>query len=156
MTLQQYFRILSIGLAVLVFVILTTNTGMQRGGLAALRNARSEMSVWELAQSVRPGSGGMEADRDTWQREEKVFKSTVEKGVQEWNINVLGDARPVMRRLSIENVGNDVSSPFVWATMIFAVCRNWLLRSRQCQNGKGKALAIRELLSVSFFFHYSV
>src|ERR1044072_6087115 len=111
MTLQQHLRISSVGLTVLVIVILLTNTVQQRGA-AAIKDARSEMSVWELAQSVRPGSGGMEAERDTCQREEKVFKRTVGK-VQEWNINVLGDARPVMRRLSIENVGNDISSPFV-------------------------------------------
>src|SRR5688572_19268105 len=117
MTLQKHFRFLSGGLAVLVAVILTTNTGtgMQpRSGLAPLRDARSEVSVWERAQSVRPGSGGMEAERDTWQREEKVLKRTVRKGGgQEWNISVAGDARPVMRRMSIENVGNDISSPFL-------------------------------------------
>ena len=159
MTLQQYLRILAVGLAVLVFVILMTNTGMQRGGLAALRDPRSEMSVWELAQRVRPGSGGMEADRDTWQREEKVFKRTVGTGVHEWNINVLGDARPVMRRLSIENVGNDVSSPFLLGNNYDFRSVPELVASltRNAKTEKEKSLAIRELLiGEGFFFHYSV
>ena len=117
------------------------------------------MSVWELAQSVRPGSGGMEADRDTWQREEKVFKRTVGKGFQEWNINVLGDARPVMRRLSIENVGNDVSSPFLLGNNYDFRSVPELVASltRNAKTEKEKALAIRELLiGEGFFFHYSV
>ncbi len=159
MTLQQYLRILSVGLAVLVFVILMTNTGMQGGGLAAISNAPSEMSVWELAQSVRPGSGGMEADRDTWRREKKIFKRVVWKGVQEWNIDVLGAARPIMRRLSIENVGNDVSSPFLLGNNYDFRSVPELVASltRNAKTEKEKALAIREfLIGEGFFFDFSV
>jgi len=136
-----------------------TNTGMQGGGLAAISNAPSEMSVWELAQSVRPGSGGMEADRDTWRREKKIFKRVVWKGVQEWNIDVLGAARPIMRRLSIENVGNDVSSPFLLGNNYDFRSVPELVASltRNAKTEKEKALAIREfLIGEGFFFDFSV
>jgi transglutaminase-like putative cysteine protease len=159
MKVQKHKLTLSVCLGALVFVLLIVNTYTLGGGIDTESDPPVELSVWELAQKVRPGSGGLEADRDTWVRDAKVFKREAVKGVQEWNIEVLGEARPVMRRLSIENLGNDVSSPFLLGNNYDFRSVPELVASitRNAKTDKEKALSIRELLiGEGFFFNYSV
>jgi hypothetical protein len=149
---------LSVGVLVLVLVVIIIKTDSLTGGRVTARVPMVEISVWDVAQKVRPGSGGLEAERDTWVRNEKSFKGEAVKGVQEWDIEVLGEARPVMRRFSIENLGNDVSSPFLLGNNYDFRSVPELVASltRNAKTDKEKALAIRELLiGEGFFFHFS-
>ena len=87
------------------------------------------------------------------------ISQSCETGGQEWNFEVFGDARPVMRRLSIENLGTEVESPFLLANNHDFRSVPELVASvtGEAKTDEEKALAIREILiGEGFFFHHSV
>ena len=120
---------------------------------------RKGSRLWEVSKAVRSGAGGMEAERDTWVRRPRVFSQTATSGKQEWELKVAGDARPVMRRMTIENLKGRVEAPFLLSD------KNYDFRSlpelvasvvRGAKTDEQKALALRELLiGEGFLFHHA-
>jgi hypothetical protein len=149
-----------IGVLALFVSIFIHITPTGSAGLEPAHVVGSEASVWEEARRVeRPEAGGLEAERNTWVRKERVFRRDVKQGRQEWDFEVSGDARPVMRRLSIENLGTEVESPFLLANNHDFRSVPELVASvtRAAKTDEEKALAIRELLiGEGFFFSHSV
>jgi hypothetical protein len=118
------------------------------------------LSVWDVAKSIRPGAGGGEAEYATWTWTSRTLQQTVTRGRREWKVTASGDARPVMRRLTIESLDGTVDAPFLLSD------KNYDFRSipelvasvtRNAKTDEEKALALRELLiGEGFFFHHSV
>src|SRR6187455_1808997 len=146
------FKALSLGLTFIVVISISV--------VFARSHSRSQgQSLWDVSKTVRSGAGGMEAERDTWVRRPRVFTQTATSGKQEWDLKVAGDARPVMRRMTIENLKGRVEAPFLLTD------KNYDFRSlpelvasvvRGAKTDEQKALALRELLiGEGFFFHHS-
>lgn len=145
----------SLGLLVVAMVLLAGGRESAPG-----RTLGAAADPWESAGGVRPGAGGLEAERGTWLLSRKRFDRTAKRSGEQWSVPAGGDARPIMRRMRIEALGGGaVRTPFLLSD------KNYDFRSvpdlvRSLVRGKStdeqKALAIRELLiGEGFYFHFN-
>lgn len=132
------------------------------GGLlfcGACTKAGQQISLWEQAQQIRTGSGGFEAETNTWNRKDITFSKKV-SSQEQWTINIDGDTRPDMKSIKIKCTKGLLKSPFILCN------NNYDFRSvpklinsvtKKAQTDQEKALAIRELLiGEGFYFHHGI
>lgn len=136
---------------------LGAGSGGVRGGVTGV-TAATGATVWDAAEPPRPGAGGLEAERDTWVRARRSLDVAADRGGQSWTVHVGGDARPTMKRMTIEAVEGTIDSPFVLSDKSYdfrSAARLVASVTRGTKTDEARALALRELLiGEGFYFHF--